>query len=133
MTQEELFNSASEDPNGQLTLDQFRVFVMKIAPNLNVKELNMLKTFYDVNRDGQITKQEFVTAGQRGEKAIAIRKRQEEAGEFDADTLENAGQAVLEGSLNSTTSKAVITAEDSKAKIVIQTMEKSGMPFCVFT
>jgi Ca2+-binding EF-hand superfamily protein len=119
MTQEELFNSASEDPNGQLTLDQFRVFVMKIAPNLNVKELNMLKTFYDVNRDGQITKQEFVTAGQRGEKAIAIRKRQEEAGEFDADTLENAGQAVLEGSLNSTTSKAVITAEDSKAKIVI--------------
>jgi hypothetical protein len=48
---------------------------MKIAPTLNVKELNMLKVFYDVNRDGLITKQEFVQAGQRGEKAINIRKR----------------------------------------------------------
>jgi hypothetical protein len=106
---------------------------MKIAPNLNVKELSMLKTFYDVNRDGLITKQEFVQAGQRGEKAIDIRKRQEEAGEFDADRLENAGQAILERSMNAQTAKSMTTGEDNKARIVIQTMEKSGMPFCVFT
>jgi Ca2+-binding EF-hand superfamily protein len=60
ITDDELFNSTCNDPNGSLTLDEFRQFVHKLKPGMQVKDLTAIKNFYDCNRDGLISRTEFL-------------------------------------------------------------------------
>ena len=56
-----------------LNLNEFRDFLMKLNPEFTVKELQAIKNFYDVNRDGVITKDEFKQADARAKSSVNVR------------------------------------------------------------
>jgi Ca2+-binding EF-hand superfamily protein len=76
LTATEMFTTAAGE-DGKLDLNEFRDFLMQLRPEFTIKELQQIKNFYDVNRDGIISHDEFISADTRAKNSVKKRTQQE--------------------------------------------------------
>ena len=62
-----------------------RSFLLQMNPNLQIIEQQAIKAYYDVDRNGFISKDEFLRAGARAQAAVANQQEVSSAFEEDED------------------------------------------------
>lgn len=111
ITPDELFSIIDEDDSGFIDINELRSYLMKIMPTLMLKDLKGIQTYFkqfDVNGDGQVTRDDFNLLFPRIKRIVEKKKEIDFAAENDefADNIDAGDQTLNPSTMNKSTTPA---------------------------